>query len=733
MGPLNPSSKGNTYILTAKDCFTRWLEAFPTKSTSTATVVTVLVREVFSRWGFPTHLHSDRGSGFTSENMREIIKALGIRQTHTPAYNPQSNSVERAHKDLGRALRASYGNGKRDWEECLPVALQALRTARCSATGFTPQFLMTGQEQQMPLDLIYGAPPEEPQTAVNHLKNLRETFRETYEFCREKLGLTFARASQEYEGPELDIQPGRRVWLFTPRSRHKGLAKKLQPRWTGPWNVTERISEVLVRIKREEKEFVCGIDRLALIPEKQVITRESWDEDLKWEDFLIQDEFMEYDESYEDSASIPKLLHSEVEAPEVDENQYSPPGGEARVKSTPESESGFLPGPSDPPAESDSDRHDEGPDGNLHEEVGEADFEQNAANNGLSNRPPSNHSESPPTPSLPSDATFDEESFTEPPLPEDATFEDAEGVGPTSFRDRTNASRHTNVPEEVSEDEEEISRDRSRQLADDHQDLSWDDFAESPTPSRSSKTSAPRTPSPPSRESSPGAPQHSSSPKKKVSTRARRPFAKQNDTPESSKRGGSKADLARLEDLEKRLLPSRKPKQNRYKVPGHPKKRGRPPKALTKSIDPVEPKEGRYGPADEEDNFDDIPEDGEALFEHDATMNNLPVSNREDEDWEPEGQRPRGRHGNRNREHDEISTGKGKASKVREARTTRRNPEKPKTTTNLKKKLLKVRAFLGSDPITDLVTKDPVISRRGELRREQESVKKKSSKRSQPK
>ena len=727
VGPLNPSSKGNTYILTAKDCFTRWLEAIPTKSTSTATVVTALTREVFSRWGFPTHLHSDRGSGFTSENMREIIKALGIRQTHTPAYNPQSNSVERAHKDLGRALRASYGNGKRDWEECLPVALQALRTARCSATGFTPAFLMTGQEQQMPLDLIYGAPPEEPQTAVNHLKNLRETFRDTYEFCREKLGLTFARASQEYEGPELDIQPGRKVWLFTPRSRHKGLAKKLQPRWTGPWNVTERISEVLVRIKREEKEFVCGIDRLALIPEKQVITRESWDEDMKWEDFLIQDEFMEYDESYEDSSSIPKLLHSEVEAPEVDENQYLSAGGEAESKPTPKPESESGPGGSRPPEDSSQNDRDEGPEGNLNEEIGEEDFEDKAAD-GLSNPPSLENSKSPPTPSLPPDATFDEESFTEPQLPEDATFEDSAEVRSNSSRDKTNASEITNVPEDITEDEGKVARDRSRQLANDYQDLSWDDFAGSPTPSRSSKGSAPRTPSPPSRGSSPGTPRHSSSPKKKIPTQPRCP---------RSKRGDFTADLTKLEDLEKRLLPSRKLKQNkaetqsRPKSLGRPKKRGRPPKSLTKSIDPVEPKGGRYDAAEEGDEFDDLPEDEEALSEHDATMENITVGNKGEE--EVQGRRPRGRPSNSNRKHGEILTGKGKTSKVREARVTRRNPEDPKTTSGLKKKLLKVRAFLGSDPITDLVTKDPVISRRGELRRERESFKKKSPKSSQQK
>lgn len=145
----------------------------------------------------------------------------------------------------------------------------------------------------------------------------------------------------------------------------------------------------------------------------------------------------------------------------------------------------------------------------------------------------------------------------------------------------------------------------------------------------------------------------------------------------------------------------------------------------------MEPKGGRYDAAEEGDEFDDLPEDEEALSEHDATMENITVGNKGEE--EVQGRRPRGRPSNSNRKHGEILTGKGKTSKVREARVTRRNPEDPKTTSGLKKKLLKVRAFLGSDPITDLVTKDPVISRRGELRRERESFKKKSPKSSQQK
>ena len=736
VGPLNPSSKGNTYLLTVKDCFTRWLEAIPTKSTSTATVVTALTREVFSRWGYPTHLHSDRGSGFTSENMKEIIKALGIRQTHTPAYNPQSNSVERAHKDLGMALRASYGNGKRDWEECLPVALQALRTARCRATGFTPQFLMTGQEQQMPLDLIYGPPPEEPQTAVAYLSHLRQTFRDTYKFCREKLGLTIARASQEYEGPEKEIQPGRRVWLFTPRSRHPGLAKKLQPRWTGPWNVTERISEVLVRIKHEEKEFVCGIDRLALIPEKQVITRESWDEDVKWEDFLIQDEFMEYDEDFDDSSSIPKLHHSEIEAPEVDEAQYSAPTEEKALECPSDSGvglgSGSGPKSPAPPADPSDESPPEGANGgNHHEEVGEADFEGGAAS-GFSNPSSPDNSDSSPTPPLPPDATFSDESQKDSPLATDTTFDDLVGLDRSRGSRGSRSSKKSKVPEKESSRKEECDEESSEELERESPALSEGDFANSSPSSSESPVSLPRTPSPRVRDSSPGTPRGSSSPRKKKPMESRCPGSIRPSGPGMWKRRPSKANLTKLEDLEKRLLPSRKDKQSRHKMPGNPKKRGRPPKSLSKSIDPVEPKEGRYDDDDMSD-LGYIPEDDEreVLSEDDASMSDRePTTESSDDNNEgkrkTKGRRPRSRPDKGGP--DETWAGEGTSSSVPATRVTRRNPDGPKTTSGLKKKFLKVRALLGGDAITDLVTRDPVINRRGELRRRQESVKKKSPK-----
>jgi hypothetical protein len=48
VGPLAASSKGNKYILTVKDCFTRWIEAFLIVAATALATVDILVKEIFA-------------------------------------------------------------------------------------------------------------------------------------------------------------------------------------------------------------------------------------------------------------------------------------------------------------------------------------------------------------------------------------------------------------------------------------------------------------------------------------------------------------------------------------------------------------------------------------------------------------------------------------------------------------------------------------------------------------
>ena len=74
MGPLPQSSSGNRYIVVITDLFSKWVEAFPIKSTDSETLATLLVDEVICRYGVPSCLHSDQGANLTSNLMATLCK-----------------------------------------------------------------------------------------------------------------------------------------------------------------------------------------------------------------------------------------------------------------------------------------------------------------------------------------------------------------------------------------------------------------------------------------------------------------------------------------------------------------------------------------------------------------------------------------------------------------------------------------------------------------------------------
>jgi transposase InsO family protein len=145
VGPLPRLKKGNEYMLTVSDCFTRWLEAFPCRRANAQVVVDELINKIFPRFGVGDQIHSDRGTQFLSDLVSEVVAMLGIRQSSTPWYNPKSNPVERQHRLLGDAIKALTEGDQRAWEDYLPHALFAMRTSICVSTGVEPFAAMFGR------------------------------------------------------------------------------------------------------------------------------------------------------------------------------------------------------------------------------------------------------------------------------------------------------------------------------------------------------------------------------------------------------------------------------------------------------------------------------------------------------------------------------------------------------------------------------------------------------------
>ncbi|GJU70432.1 reverse transcriptase domain-containing protein [Tanacetum coccineum] len=76
MGPF-PSSRGNKYILVAVDYLSKWVEA-KALPTNDARVVVKFLKSLFSRFGAPRAIISDRGTHFCNDKFDKVMSKYGV-------------------------------------------------------------------------------------------------------------------------------------------------------------------------------------------------------------------------------------------------------------------------------------------------------------------------------------------------------------------------------------------------------------------------------------------------------------------------------------------------------------------------------------------------------------------------------------------------------------------------------------------------------------------------------
>ena len=106
IGPL-PSSNGYDAILVIVDRFSKRIVLEPISIKITAMgVANVFVDRVWSQWGLPDKVISDRGSTFVSGFMRELYAFLRIEKNASTAYHPITDGqTERMNQEVETYLR----------------------------------------------------------------------------------------------------------------------------------------------------------------------------------------------------------------------------------------------------------------------------------------------------------------------------------------------------------------------------------------------------------------------------------------------------------------------------------------------------------------------------------------------------------------------------------------------------------------------------------------------------
>ncbi|MCO5606319.1 hypothetical protein L7F22_060506 [Adiantum nelumboides] len=130
VGPIAPPAYKShaQYIIVATDYLTKWVEAKATTKNDAKTTAQFLYENIFTRYGLPIEMVSDRGTHFINEVIEYLLDEFMVIHQKSAPYHPQANGqAESTNKILVTVLTKVVNESRADWDQKLHSALWAYR------------------------------------------------------------------------------------------------------------------------------------------------------------------------------------------------------------------------------------------------------------------------------------------------------------------------------------------------------------------------------------------------------------------------------------------------------------------------------------------------------------------------------------------------------------------------------------------------------------------------------
>lgn len=264
VGPLKETERGNKYIIVLTDYLTKFPEAKPIPSKE-AIHVKEFITEIICRYSVPSSIITDQGREFCNELNDQLCNYLGIKHRVTSAYNPQANGLtERFNRTLVESL-VKYVNGREDdWDLHIQPILFAYRSAPQKSTKKSPYSLVFGKEPRLPIEFALPVETgyEDGMGAELSLAKRVEAIVPIFAMqAKAKQNILCAQQQQKkyfdarHTGPSYKI--GDQVLVKNMR-RLQRCGGKLEPRWSGPFTITEIVKSGSMRVTGKKCLFACS-------------------------------------------------------------------------------------------------------------------------------------------------------------------------------------------------------------------------------------------------------------------------------------------------------------------------------------------------------------------------------------------------------------------------------------------------------------------------------------------
>lgn len=264
---LPPSKhRGCVYdaILVVVDRHSKMVRLIPcTQKTTAEQLATLLFDDVFSLFGIPKSIVSDRGSLFTSRYWETLCYLLTIRRKLSTAFHPQTDGqTERLNQVLECYLRCYLNEEQDNWGELLRSAEWAINNSVNSTINAVPFHVAYNFSPQTRHNLdtesgeIGTSRTEWVPESINESASQRaRAIEETRAHLHASWEKTQASVKKYYDNRHLDMafDTGSLVMLSTKNISLRKAMKKLSDKFIGPFEVEKKVGPNAYKLKLPQK------------------------------------------------------------------------------------------------------------------------------------------------------------------------------------------------------------------------------------------------------------------------------------------------------------------------------------------------------------------------------------------------------------------------------------------------------------------------------------------------
>jgi hypothetical protein len=238
VGPFPETHKGNKYVLSVIDHFTRKRFFLPVADTTAVTTFQALLDNVFTNFEFPETILTDQGSSFTSLLAEEFAKVSNINISFAlPEQHDTMGSVENSNQQLENIIRKFVDEwSQQDWDGYVRLAAYALNKSVSRTHEYAPDYLLMGIKPKTGLSSHDEILIKEEK--IKDLVKARELANRILEEYRNKMSLAANKNINEKN--KMKFKKGDLVQYKRPdECVPTGLSKKLASKSIGVYEVTD--------------------------------------------------------------------------------------------------------------------------------------------------------------------------------------------------------------------------------------------------------------------------------------------------------------------------------------------------------------------------------------------------------------------------------------------------------------------------------------------------------------